>query len=281
MLTSIDALASLMAGRRTVVLTGAGISTDSGIPDYRGPETRKRARSPVQYNAFLSDEKARARYWMRSAVGWARFSAAKPNAGHYALAQLEQAGLIRGIITQNVDRLHCQAGSQRVVELHGALGEVQCLGCGALIARAHFQETLLALNPSWQLSSAALAPDGDAEVDAVAGSFSVPGCTTCGGVLKPHVVFFGENVPKARVEAAWSLYGEAEVLLVAGSSLAVYSGYRFVQRAARENRPVAIVTLGPTRGDRDAQLRMDAPLGQVLPALARHLLSPSLLIADY
>lgn len=262
-------LAALMRGRRTVVLSGAGCSTESGIPDYRGPKTRQKARNPVQYRAFVTDATARSHYWARSAIGWERFSGAQPNAGHRALARLEAAGHVAGVITQNVDRLHHEAGSRRVVELHGALGEVRCLDCTTMEARVSLQRRMQALNPGWLDRSVEIAPDGDAEVpQRETQAFAVPGCRRCGGVLKPNVVFFGENVPADRVEAAWALYDEADVLLVVGSSLAVYSGYRFALRAAREDKPLAIVNLGATRADGAATVRVDAPLGQVLPRLA-------------
>ena len=270
--TGFDALVDLMQGRRVVVLSGAGISTESGIPDYRGAETRRRARRPIQYQAFVSDPASRVRYWARSTIGWHRLSQAQPNAGHQALARLEAAGLVGGIITQNVDRLHQAAGSQRVVELHGALAEVGCLDCKAEESREALQERLLDLNPDWSTRSAEIAPDGDAEVEeTLERTFRVPGCRHCGGVLKPAVVFFGENVPRERVANAWQIFEEAEVLLVVGSSLAVYSGYRFVLKAAREARPIAIINLGETRGDTHAQLRLNERLGTVLPRLAEAL----------
>jgi NAD+-dependent protein deacetylase sirtuin 4 len=268
----VDALAAVLSGRRFAVLTGAGISTESGIPDYRGPETRKRARAPIQYNAFLGDAGARQRYWARAAVGWGRVSAARPNAGHRALARLEQAGLVSGVITQNVDGLHQQAGSRRVVELHGALARVCCLGCGDRVGRSHVQDRLGALNPGWSARPAEVAPDGDAELDAATlRGFVVPACERCGGVLKPDVVFFGECVPAETVAAAWQVFEAGEALLVAGSSLAVFSGYRFVLRASQTGRPVALATLGETRGDALAAVKIEAPLGQVLPALAERL----------
>ena len=271
-LPALDALADLLRGRTAVVLSGAGISTESGIPDYRGPKTRAKARSPIQYHAFMREAATRRHYWARSAVGWPSFRAAAPNAGHRAVARLEAAGVVRGVITQNVDRLHQAAGSQRVVELHGALAEVVCTGCGALSARDALQRRLLARNPGWTRHAAALAPDGDAELArADTATFEVPPCEACGGALKPHVVFFGENVPAPRVEAAWALLGEADALVVAGSSLTVYSGFRFVRGAAKAGQPVAIVNLGPTRGDDLAAVRVAARLGEALPALADRL----------
>ena len=268
-----DDLVRLLDGRRTVVLTGAGCSTESGIPDYRGPETRRRARNPVQYRAFIDDAEARVRYWSRSAVGWPRFSKARPNPGHHALARLEQAGAVSGLITQNVDRLHHAAGSRRVVELHGALADVQCLDCRTRECRHVLQRRIEALNPDGVTPAAELAPDGDAELARSDTAFRIPTCAWCGGVLKPDVVFFGESVPRDRVDAAFALMDEAEALLVVGSSLAIFSGYRFVLRAERVGVPVAIVNLGPTRGDAKARVRVDARSGEVLPRLADALVS--------
>lgn len=274
-MTDITPLIRLIRGSHVVVLSGAGCSTESGIPDYRGPKTRRKSNNPIQYRDFVSDAGARTRYRARSALGWPRIAEAEPNDGHRALAHLEQAGIVRGVITQNVDRLHQEAGSQHVVELHGALADVRCLNCGTLESRRGVQRRLLMLNPSWRDRTAELAPDGDAELPAPAPhSFQVPDCRRCGGVLKPDVVFFGENVPHHRVEQAWQLFEEADTLLVVGSSLTVYSGYRFVLRAADEKRPVAIVNLGPTRGDDLACLRLDGRTGEVLPRLAQALLSP-------
>lgn len=262
-------LVDLLRGRRLAVLTGAGCSTESGIPDYRGEGTRRRARNPIQYRAFVTDAAVRARYWARSTLGWPRFAKARPNPGHYALARLEQAGLLVGLITQNVDRLHHRAGSRRVLELHGSLATVRCLTCGHAIDRDAFQQWLLELNPGWSAHAAELAPDGDADLpDELTTRFRVPDCPRCGGILKPDVVFFGENVPRERVEAARRIVAAADVLLVAGSSLAVYSGYRFVLEAARQRKPIALVNLGPTRGDALATLRLEGRTGEVLPRLA-------------
>lgn len=261
-------LVDLLRGRRVVALAGAGMSTESGIPDYRGPETARRARNPMQARQFFADPGARARYWARSVIGWPRIAQAAPNPAHRALAALEQAGVLGGVITQNVDGLHQAAGSRRVVELHGALARVRCLGCGAGELRASLQERLLAHNPGWDAHAAPLAPDGDADLEAALSAFRVPGCLACDGVLKPDVVFFGENVPQPVVDAAWAIFDEADALLVVGSSLTVFSGFRFVRRAAERGVPVAIVNLGPTRGDELAALRIDARLGDVLPRLA-------------
>lgn len=270
------ALVALLRGRRVVALVGAGCSTASGIPDYRGPHTRERARNPIQYQTFVGDDAGRQRYWARAMVGWTRFRAARPNPAHVALATLERAGVVRGLITQNVDRLHHAAGSERVVELHGALHEVTCLSCKAVEPRDALQARLLALNPDWDRATLAelaeQAPDGDAELpaDRIAG-FRVAGCDRCGGVLKPKVVFFGENVPPDVTATAWSLFAEGEVLLVVGSSLTVFSGYRFVRKAAQVGMPVAVINLGPTRGDPLIELRVDDRVEQVLPALAEQL----------
>ncbi|NBC00028.1 MAG: NAD-dependent protein deacetylase [Bacteroidetes bacterium] len=269
---SFSALVDLLRGRRIVVLSGAGCSTESGIPDYRGPKTRHKARNPVRFRAFCTDASARQRYWARSAIGWPRFRVAEPNHGHRALAALEAVGQVAGVITQNVDGLHQDAGSRSVVELHGALYEVACLDCGRITSRQRLQEQLLMLNPGWQQADVALAPDGDAEVDdAQIRSFRVPSCGRCGGVLKPNVVFFGENVPAPRVADAWALFDAAEALLVVGSSLTVYSGYRFVRRAAERGIPVGMVNLGATRGDADVAVRVEARCGTVLPSLAGRL----------
>ncbi len=270
---SFHQLVDLLRDRRIVVLSGAGCSTESGIPDYRGPETRRTARNPIRYRAFVGDAAARRHYWARSATGWPAFAAAEPNDGHRALTCLEAAGRVRGIITQNVDRLHHAAGSTRIVELHGALEEVVCLGCRAVSSRHALQKRLLALNPGWTDRTAALAPDGDAELPRSAtASFRVPACPRCGGVLKPNVTFFGENVPAPWVNDAWTLLDEGDALLVVGSSLTVYSGYRFVRRAAQQGMPVAVVNLGPTRGDDLAAVRVGARTGAVLPRLAYALL---------
>ena len=266
---SLDALADLLRGRRLAVLAGAGISTESGIPDYRGPRTRAVERRPVQYDDFVRDPEARRRYWARASRGWDRVAQARPNAGHRALARLEHAGHVVGLVTQNVDGLHQRAGSRGLVELHGALDTVVCLACGAQTDRRAVQDQIEARNPGWlgqALPDRQLAPDGDAEV-AVAG-FDPPACVACDGPLKPDVVFFGESVPAPRVARARHWVDAADALLVVGSSLAVYSGYRFVRQADAAGTPVAIVTLGETRGHRHAAVAVDAPLGRALPALA-------------
>ncbi|MBW3572798.1 MAG: NAD-dependent protein deacetylase [Gemmatimonadetes bacterium] len=266
-------LLHLLRGRRAVVLAGAGCSTESGIPDYRGPGARPR--TPIQYQEFVRSEAGRARYWARSAVGWPRFSAARPNAGHFALAELEDSGIVQGVITQNVDGLHHAAGSRRVVELHGSLASVRCLACGEVASRDRFQNRLLSMNGDWAEHVGAgveQAPDGDAELPpSVVEAFRVPACESCGGVIKPDVVFFGENVPAERVEDAWRLFAEAEVLLVAGSSLTVYSGRRFIYRAQQQGVPIGIINIGPTRADPMAAAKVEGPLGRILPQLAQAL----------
>lgn len=271
-----ERLTRLFRNRSVVVLSGAGVSTESGIPDYRGPETKNTDHTPIQYREFLEEPETRRHYWARSAVGWPTFDAASPNEGHRALAALEAAGLVTGIITQNVDRLHQAAGSERVVELHGALAEVRCLNCEALSSRRTLQERLTQLNPGWSARAADLAPDGDANLPRSATrSFRVPDCRSCGGILKPHVVFFGENAASDRVEEAWSLLAASDALLVAGSSLTVYSGFRFVRQAAQTDRPVGIVNLGETRGTPLASVHVDGKTGEVLPQLVNALdLSP-------
>lgn len=251
------------------MLTGAGISTESGIPDYRGPETRRRARNPIRFRDYVGSSAGRARYWARSLLGWPLVSRAQPNAGHAALADLERRGRISGLITQNVDRLHHAAGSRGVVELHGALAEVKCLDCGLLEPRDAVQRRMEEANPAFQGAVAPLAPDGDSDLgDERLAGFRAPSCLSCGGTLKPNVVFFGESVAKDVVDAGYALVDRAEALLVVGSSLAVFSGLRFVRRAHERRLPIAIVNLGETRGDALATVRIDERSGIVLPALS-------------
>jgi NAD-dependent SIR2 family protein deacetylase len=245
-------LVSLLRGRTLVALTGAGCSTESGIPDYRSPERPPRRRPPIQHREFLDHEATRRRYWARSLLGWSQFSAALPNAAHRALAALEERGQLAGIITQNVDSLHQRAGSRAVVELHGALARVRCLGCGVMMSRDAVQERLAAQNPEFLrgASGVALAPDGDAELpDELVAAFVPVACARCGGTLMPDVVFFGGSVARPTLDEAWSTFARAEVLLVIGSSLTVFSGYRFVYRAAERALPIVIINRGPTRGD--------------------------------
>jgi NAD-dependent SIR2 family protein deacetylase len=270
---ALDALAALVADGEVLVLSGAGISTDSGIPDYRGPSGALRRHTPMTYQTFVRDPQGRHRYWARSYVGWRQIVAARPNAGHRAVADLQGAGLLAGVITQNVDGLHQAAGARDVVELHGGLDRTVCLGCGDVGGRAELDERLRAANPEFGPRPGEVNPDGDAELsDAELDGFVMVDCRSCGaGPLKPDVVFFGETVPRPRVDACFELLESSRALLVLGSSLTVMSGYRFVLRAAKLGIPVAVVNLGPTRGDAKTDFRVDAPLGVVLPELVRRL----------
>lgn len=265
----IAAIADLLRGGRTTVLGGAGLSTESGIPDYRGEGTARRARAPVKFMTFVRDPMARRRYWARAVVGWSRVQSAAPNDGHHALVALEKAGLLTGVVTQNVDRLHQRAGAEQVVELHGALDQVRCLGCSKLEPREAVQRRLLELNPTFAEQTAQANPDGDAEIDdELVLGFEVATCMSCGGHLKPDVVFFGESVPRDRVEKAYGWVDESDALLVLGTSLQLLSGLRFVRRAREQDKPVAIINLGATRGDDLATVKLEARLGEALPALA-------------
>jgi NAD-dependent deacetylase sirtuin 4 len=270
-----DALAELadrLRGRRVVALTGAGVSTESGIPDYRSPEALARVRRPIHGPDFVRSAALRQRYWARAMVGWERFGRALPGAAHGAIARLEASGLVTGLITQNVDRLHHAAGSRRVVELHGALADVVCLGCGALEERDAVQGRMREANGRWLDDAARLAPDGDAELDDDdVAAFAPPECLECRGALKPRVVFFGDNVPRAVVDEAFGLLEDGDALLVAGTSLAVFSGYRFLRRAVERAIPIAIVNRGPVRGEEHAVLKIEASTGAVLDALALRL----------
>lgn len=268
----VDRLVELVEGKRVVVLTGAGVSTDSGIPDYRGPDSPPR--NPMTFQQFIGDPAFRQRYWARNHIGWRRMDATRPNPGHHALARLERSGVVAGVITQNVDLLHTKAGSRRVIDLHGTYARVRCLDCSALVSRMTLAERLEAANPGFATAALAtgieVAPDADAVV-ADTGCFRMVDCDRCGGMLKPDIVYFGENVPKDRVAAAFELVDSAQVLLVAGSSLTVMSGLRFVRRAARNGSAVAIVNRGPTRGDELATLRLDAGCSPVLAELAERI----------
>jgi NAD-dependent SIR2 family protein deacetylase len=236
--------------RSLFVLTGAGCSTSSGIPDYRDAEGKWKRQQPVTYQAFMGEEKTRRRYWARSLIGWRRIRRAKPNDAHRALARLEAMGGCELLLTQNVDRLHQAAGSTRVIDLHGRIDLVRCMGCGRRTSRDELQDELGQLNAGWLALEAADAPDGDADLDSADfSSFLAPSCRSCGGVLKPDVVFFGESVPRDRVDAAARHLDEAAAMLIVGSSLMVYSGFRFVQLAADAGKPVAAVNLGRTRAD--------------------------------
>jgi NAD-dependent deacetylase sirtuin 4 len=269
---SLARLALLARGKTIVALTGAGLSTESGIPDYRSPAALAKPRRPIHGPEFVRSEAVRRRYWARATLGWDRMRLAEPNAGHRALAALERDGAVLHVITQNVDGLHHKGGSRNVTELHGALGEVVCLGCAAVEDRDALQSRLLGLNPGWTSRDVLAAPDGDAELPLESFErFNVPACTSCGGVLKPRVVFFGDNVPRVVVDEAFAALEKAELLLVVGSSLTVYSGYRFLRRAVERAIPVAIVNRGPVRGEEHAVLKIEESTGSTLESLARAL----------
>lgn len=254
--------------QRLFVLTGAGCSTDSGIPDYRDADGQWKRTPPVTYQAFMGEPATRQRYWARSLLGWPRFGQARPNGTHSALAALEARGQLEVLLTQNVDRLHQRAGSRAVIDLHGRLDQVRCMGCEARIAREDVQHLLLACNPGWDQLDAAQAPDGDADLDEVDFSrFKVPACPQCGGILKPDVVFFGENVPRDRVATVQAHLAQADAVLVVGSSLMVYSGFRFVQAAATAGLPVAALNLGRTRADDLLSLKVEQSCASALAFL--------------
>jgi NAD-dependent SIR2 family protein deacetylase len=259
--------AFLAAHARIAVLTGAGCSTRSGIPDYRDENGAWRYRQPMTFAEFTGSPAARRRYWAQSFAGWRRIDGAAPNAAHAALARLEAQGRAAGIITQNVDDLHRRAGSRRVIDLHGVLRRVRCLGCGALSPRAAFQARLAAANPGWHATVSAFAPDGDARLeDALIDAFCVPDCEACGGMLKPDVVFFGESVPAARVTAATALVRSADALLVVGSSLMVLSGFRFARAAYEAGIALALLNRGVTRADALATHRFEGDCTALLDA---------------
>ncbi|MGI9235354.1 MAG: NAD-dependent protein deacetylase [Woeseiaceae bacterium] len=265
-----EALAGFLEDYESVtVIGGAGVSTSSGIPDYRDRNGDWKHARPIQFPDFLKSPDTRRRYWARSYVGWQRFSKARPNAAHYALADLETGGKIDTLITQNVDRLHSVAGSRRVIDLHGDLAIVRCLACGETHARSDFQLALKNANPAWHAEVFRYKPDGDAELGMNHHEdFNVPGCTICAGLIKPDVVMFGENVPKDRVREATAAVDRAEALLVVGSSLMLFSGYRFIRQAAATKKPIAIVNQGRTRADEIAALKVEADCGHILSAAA-------------
>jgi len=267
--TDLDQAAELLAGKRIAVLSGAGLSTDSGIPDYRG--AGRVVRKPMTFQEFLADPGKRQRYWAGSHLGWRTFAAARPNDGHRALAALEDRGVVTGVITQNVDGLHLRAGSRRVVEIHGSMDRALCLTCGQVFARADLAATIDRANP-WidEPGSVQLQPDGDVEITDVE-RFVVPGCSVCGGVLKPDVVFFGEFVPTEKFTESVSIVADADALLVVGSSLTVNSGVRLVDHAARRKHPVVIVNRGVTRSDRRAAVKIEGGTTETLVALAERL----------
>lgn len=266
---ALDTAFELLAGRTIAVLTGAGLSTDSGIPDYRGAGAP--VRTPMTFAKFLSGDDFRKRYWAGSHLGWKRFDGAEPNSGHLALARLERDGVSNGVITQNVDGLHLKAGSQHVVDLHGTMDRVHCLSCGQSFARADIAERITAANPWLDLpESVELGPDGDVAFTRIE-EFVTPDCTVCGGILKPDVVFFGEFVPTEKFHEALSLVQSADALLVAGSSLAVNSGIRLLDRAAKRHIPIVIVNRGATKGDSRADVKIDAGTSETLTAMAERL----------
>lgn len=253
-----------LRGGGAVVLSGAGLSTESGIPDYRGPSGRQRRGQPMTYQMFTGSEQARQRYWARSHLGWRNIADATPNSGHFAVAQLKRSGLVTAIITQNVDGLHQAAGAGEVTELHGSLHRVTCLSCWRRTPRTALHERLAAANADWDRAEGiTVNPDGDVALEET-GGFTVVDCEACGGVLKPDVVFFGENVPRQRVDACYGLVDSARSLIVLGSSLTVMSGLRYVRHAVKRGIPVVIVNQGTTRGDELATATLDAPLGATL-----------------
>ncbi|MGA9871844.1 MAG: Sir2 family NAD-dependent protein deacetylase [Rhodococcus sp. (in: high G+C Gram-positive bacteria)] len=262
-------MVGLLANTRIAVVTGAGMSTDSGIPDYRGPDSPPR--NPMTFQQFIGDDEFRRHYWARNHVGWRHMDAARPNSGHRALAELERRGIVSGVITQNVDMLHTKAGSRRVIDLHGVYARVRCLDCGGLISRFTLAQRLEKLNPGFLESVAPadgveIAPDADAVISSTA-HFRMADCDSCGGVLKPDIVYFGESVPKPRVAEAFDLVDDAGAVLVLGSSLTVMSGLRFVRRAAKASKPIVIVNRGVTRGDEFAALVSGAGCSETLTAL--------------
>ena len=266
---SFATLVDVVASGGVLVLSGAGLSTESGIPDYRGPTGLARHAQPMTYQTFTGSAAARRRYWARSYLGWRHIARAMPNDGHRAVAVLSRRGLLTGIITQNVDGLHQAAGTWGVTELHGSLHRVICLSCGQRTARTELDQRLEAANPGWDGEVATLVrADGDAVLDdGAAESFQVVGCSACHGVLKPDVVFFGENVPRPRAQACYAMVERSKALVVLGSSLTVMSGFRYVRHAARARRPIVIVNQGATRGDTYATATLDAPLGRTLTEL--------------
>lgn len=275
-LVVLDGIRDVLAGRPLALLTGAGLSTDSGIPDYRGPDSPPR--SPMTYQEFVADAANRQRYWARNHIGWSHLRRASPNAGHAAVAVLEQRGLLTGLITQNVDRLHEDAGSVNVVDLHGRFDQVICLECRRTYSRQLLAKVLEELNPDFldhamESGLVEMAPDADATVEdrRLIRSFVVARCPACGGVLKPDFVYFGENVPKERVERAYAMVDDAGALLVAGSSLSVMSGLRFVRHASKQGKPVVIINRGQTRGDDLATIKLEAGVSESLAWLAEEL----------
>lgn len=262
----------LAAHSRVTVVTGAGVSTASGIPDYRDSDGEWKRQAPIQHRAFVESPAVRRRYWARSLVGWRHFGAAAPNTAHHALARLERMGRVHGIVTQNVDGLHQRAGSCRVIDLHGRLDGVECLACGETVTRDAFQSRLEAANPNWETQATRIAPDGDADLeDADFSAFRVPDCGRCGGTLKPTVVFYGGAIPTARRDKALATVLSADAILVVGSSLMVWSAFRLVRAAADRGIPIAAVNRGRTRADHLIALKCEAECGAALSAAIEHL----------
>lgn len=265
----------VLAHPRLFVLTGAGCSTGSGIPDYRDSEGAWKRRPPMNFSTFMGSALARSRYWARGMIGWRMFGNVSPNAAHLVLARMERQDRISLLVTQNVDGLHEKAGSRDTVDLHGRMDRVICTQCGHTLARTQMQEWLESLNPTWRDLAANDAPDGDADLeDLDFSSFQVPPCPVCGGILKPDVVFFGETVPRDRVARANDGLARADAVLVVGSSLMVYSGYRFVAAAARAALPIAAINLGRTRADSLLALKIEQPCAEALANLLSLLPEP-------
>jgi NAD-dependent SIR2 family protein deacetylase len=259
----------LEAHPRVAVLTGAGVSTSSGIPDYRDEHGAWKRARPVEFRPFMTDSRVRRRYWARSTIGWPIIREARPNGAHRALARLESDGVVSQLITQNVDGLHAAAGHRNVIDLHGRLDTVRCMSCDHMSSRAEMQERLHAANPGWRQAEGRVAPDGDVDVESPEfDRFIVPDCRECGGILKPDVVFFGENVPRDRVDAAFAAVRGADALLIVGSSLMVYSGFRFAEAAAAAGKPIAAINLGKTRADHLLAFKIDAACEAVLTEAA-------------
>ncbi|OXB64617.1 hypothetical protein ASZ78_008693, partial [Callipepla squamata] len=260
--------------KKLFVMTGAGISTESGIPDYRSEGVGLYARSerrPIQHAEFVRSAGARQRYWARNFVGWPQFSSHQPNAAHLVLRHWEELGKLHWLVTQNVDALHTKAGSQRVTELHGCTHRVFCLTCGDQTSRSELQEHFEALNPGWKAEALGVAPDGDVFLtDEQVRSFQVPSCRKCGGILKPDVTFFGDTVSREKVDFVHQRLAESDSMLVAGSSMQVYSGYRFALAAREKRLPIAVLNIGPTRLDHFASLKLNSRCGELLPLIVAH-----------
>ena len=273
-MTGTQLAAFVRAHPRLLVLTGAGISTPSGIPDYRDRNGDWKGATPVDYRDFVASAHKRRRYWSRSMLGWPRMALTRPNICHTNIAWLQRAGFVERIVTQNVDMLHDRAGATDVIDLHGRLDSVSCLACDFSLDRAAWQRNIEQLNPDFAATVRTIhdAPDGDAQLEGVDYEhFSVPACPRCGGIVKPDVVFFGENVPRPRVDAAMAALASSQALLVLGSSLVLYSGYRFAREAAKTGKPIALVNLGVNRADDIASLKLDAPCERVLAPLPQQL----------